>query len=335
MSTMKDIAKQAQVSIATVSNVINGNYSHVSPENVSKIQQIIQELNYVPNMSARSLVKNSSRIIGVINYLASRRGKFLQDPFHAVLVDSIEKNLSQKGYYMMVKSVDSEEELLTLLRCWGMDGFIITGSVDNENFEGLLAANKPFVLVDTYVKTENVMSVGLEDYQGGYLATKYLIDRGHRNIVFASPKPIPGGVINERYRGYKNALESEKIKLNPKNIYYQDPTVTEGIKLGHKLSKRRDITAVVTTADMLAAGVISGLRDRNIKVPDDISVIGFDDLEICILTAPRLTTVHQDPQIKGQLVAEMIVRSLTGKQLINPNIVLPVNLVERESVRTL
>ncbi len=335
MATMKDIAKKAQVSIATVSNVINGNYSHVSPESVAKIQSIIQELNYVPNMSARSLVKNSSKIIGVVNYLASRSGKFLQDPFHAVLVDSIEKSLTKKGYYMMVNSVDCEEDLLTLLRCWGMDGFIITGSVDNESFEGLQSAKKPFVLVDSYVKTENVMSVGLEDYHGGYLATKHLIDRGHRNIAFASPKPIPGGVINERFRGYKDALDEAGISLDTHNIYYQDPTVTEGTKLGHKLSKRRDVTAVVTTADLLAAGIISGLRDRNIKVPDDVSVIGFDDLEICLLTSPRLTTIHQDPQVKGHLVAEMIIRSLEGKPLINSNIVLPVNLVERESVRSL
>lgn len=335
LSTMKDVAREAKVSITTVSNVINGNYSHVSPETVSTIKSIIDELNYTPNMSARSLVKNNSQIIGVINFYVSPKESFIQDPFHAALLDSIEKTLTKKGYYMMVNSVSSEDELLTLLRCWSMDGFIITGTLGKENFDGLLSANKPFVLVDSYLKNPNAMSVGLEDYRGGFLATKYLIDRGHRDIVFASPKPIPGGVIDERLRGYKTALAEAGINVSEHNIYHQELTVTEGIRLGHKLAKRKNITAVVTTADWLAAGIISGLRDQNVRVPEDISVIGFDDLDICMLTNPRLTTIHQDPQIKGQLLAEMITRVLNGKQMINPNIVLPVNLVERESVKSL
>ena len=332
---MKDVAQAAGVSITTVSNVINGNYSHVSPETVERIKAIIGELDYTPNLSARSLVKNNSRIIGVVNYQTSKAGAFIHDPFLGTLLDSIERTLTATGYYMMVGSVQSEAELLRLLRVWSMDAFIVTGSIDSENLEGLLAAGKPFVLVDSYLKTPNAMSVGLEDYRGGYIATRYLIDRGHRSIVFASPRPIPGGVIAERIRGYRQALEEAGLPFSAENIFHRDLNVTEGVRLGRELARRRDITAIVASADLLAASIISGLRECGAEVPRDFSIVGFDDLELCMLIHPRLTTIHQDPEIKGRLVAEMVVRTLRGKALINPNIVLPVNLVERESVRSL
>lgn len=165
------------------------------------------------------------------------------------------------------------------------------------------------------------------------MATRYLIDKGHRNIVFASPAIKHSGVVEERFRGYKMALQEADIPFQSNNVYQQEINIIEGIELGHKLSVRTDVSAIFATADILAAGIISGLNERGKRVPDDFSVIGFDDLYISSLTAPRLTTIHQDVQQKGKIAAESLIRVIEGTPNDDNNIVLPVKLVERHSVK--
>jgi LacI family transcriptional regulator len=131
------------------------------------------------------------------------------------------------------------------------------------------------------------------------MATKYLIDKGHRNIIFASPIIKQNGVVEERFKGYKMALNENGIPFEKRNVYQQEINITEGIELGHKLSLREDTTAIFATADILAAGIISGLTERGKRVPEDYSIVGFDDLYISSLTAPRITTIHQYIQEKG------------------------------------
>jgi LacI family transcriptional regulator len=334
MATLKDIAREANVSVTTVSNVIHGNYKRVAPETVEKIKTIIEQNNYVPNMTARSLVNKLSKIIGVINHVVPEKsGNFISDPFHSVVIEGIEKKLNEKGYYLMVRTVHNEDELFSLLRNWNMDGLILTGLFQDDFFEKLMNADVPFVLVDSYIDNQKVLNIGLEDCQGGYMATKYLINKGHRNIVFASPIIKHNGVVEERYKGYKMALKEAGIPFDNKNVYQQEITITEGIELGHKLSGRKDVTAIFATADILAAGIISGLNEKGKRVPDDFSIIGFDDLYISSLTAPRLTTIHQDVQEKGKIAAESLISVIEGASIKNNNIVLPVSLVERHSVK--
>lgn len=334
MVTLKDIAKEAKVSVTTVSNVIHGNYKRVAPETVERIQMIIKRDNYVPNMTARSLVNKLSKIIGVINHVVPEKsGNFISDPFHSVVIEGIEIKLREKGYYMMVRTVYSEEDLFSLLRKWNIDGLIIIGLFQDEFFERLAMANVPFVLIDSYIENKKALNIGLDDRRGGYLAAKYLIDKGHRNIVFASPIIKRNGVVEERFIGYKMALEEANIPFKEKNVYQQEITITEGIDLGHKLSRRKDITAVFATADILAAGIISGLTEEGKNVPEDISIVGFDDLYISSLTAPRLTTIHQDPQEKGKVAVEALINVIEGDSIEEHNIVLPVSLVERHSVK--
>lgn len=336
MVTLKDIAKEAKVSVTTVSNVIHGNYKKVAPETVERIQMLIKRDNYVPNMTARSLVNKLSKIIGVINHVVPEKsGNFISDPFHSVVIEGIEMKLREKGYYMMVRTVYSEEDLFSLLRKWNIDGLIIIGLFQDEFFERLTMANVPFVLIDSYVDNKKVLNIGLDDRRGGYLATKYLIDNGHRNIVFASPIIKRNGVVEERFIGYKMALDEANIPIKNQNVYQQEITITEGIELGHKLSGRNDITAVFATADILAAGIISGLKEEGKSVPEDISIIGFDDLYISSLTAPRLTTIHQDPQEKGKVAVEALINVIEGNPMEDHNIVLPVSLKERHSVRNI
>ncbi len=337
MPTIKDIAREAGVSVTTVSNVIHGKSSHVAQETVERITKIIEQHNYTPNLSARALVNRSSRIIGVINHLISDSSgeSFLQDPFHGACIGGIERTLRDRGYFMMVRTVENEHELFSLFTNWNLDGVILTGLFEDSFFGRLVTTDKPIVLLDSYVKNRKVFNVGLEDYRGGYIATEYLIRRGHRNIVFASPHIERAGVLEERFRGYRDALKAAGIPLETRNVYEHPITIDEGRELGRILAERRDVTAVFASADLLAAGIIGGLNERGLRVPEDVSVMGFDDVYISRITTPQLTTVHQDAREKGVLAASMMVDYLQGKPAVSRSVVMPVSIVERGSVRQL
>ncbi|MDR2070818.1 MAG: LacI family transcriptional regulator [Treponema sp.] len=334
MSTIKDIAQAAGVSVTTVSNVIHHRKTRVAPQTIERINKIIEMYNYVPNMSARALVSKSSRIIGVINHLFQAQPiSFLQDPFHAALLGGIEKTLRERGYYMMIRTVADEDELYSLFNNWNLGGVILTGLFDDSFFTRLLEANKPLVLLDSYIKNDKIINVGLEDYRGGFMAVQHLIDKGHRNIIFAAPPFHKHGVIEERFKGYRSALRKNNIPFSPGNVYRKELTIDEGIALGLELSLRRDITAVFATADILAAGIITGLARGKRRVPRDISIIGFDDVFFNPIITPPLTTIHQNVVEKGTVAAGIMMDCLEGKEPESRNIVLPVSLVERDSVR--
>jgi LacI family transcriptional regulator len=336
MPTIKDIAREANVSVTTVSNVIHGKHARVAPETVERIKGIIKTYNYTPNLSARALVNRSSRIIGVINHLIqSQPISFLQDPFHGALLGGIEKKLRERGYYMMIRTVADESELFSLFNNWNLDGVILTGLFNDSFFTRLLSANKPVVLLDSYIQNDMIFNIGLSDYKGGLMATQYLIDKGHRNIVFASPHVQKQGVIEERLKGYRAALRKNGIPFSEKNLYQQEITIDEGLALGHTLSMRDDITAVFATADILAAGIIAGLTQAGRRVPQDVSIIGFDDIFLSSIISPPLTTIHQNAEEKGAVAAGIMMDHLEGKKFSSRNIVMPVTLVERESVQSL
>jgi len=336
MTTIKDIALAVGVSCTTVSNVIHGRAGRVSADTIMRINDTIDELGYVPNMSARSLVSSSSKVIGVISHLTSHKnGSIVEDPFHSAFIGSIERTLSNNGYYLMLRTVETTAELLAFLRNWNVDGLFLTGVFQDDFFQALSELSIPIVLIDSYVSHSNMCNVGLEDYKGGYTATRYLIDHGHKNIAFASPTIRERGVVNERFLGYKNALSEASIPFREELVFEQELDVATTIALGCKLAKREDITAVFATADILAAGIMAGIQQSGKNVPKDISVIGFDDINLCQLTSPKLTTIHQDASLKGTLAVNFLMDQLENNPIDNREVILPINLVERNSVRFL
>jgi len=336
MPTIKDIAREAGVSVTTVTNVIHGRSHKVARDTINRINAIIRENNYTPNLSARALVNKSSKIIGVINHLIrSPSISFFQDPFHSAILGGIEKTLQERGYYMMVRTVADEGELYSLFNNWNFDGVILTGLFDDSFFARLLEADKPIVLLDSYIKNDRIFNIGLDDRKGGFMATQYLIDNGHKNIIFASPKMHHHGVVEERLKGYKAALNKSGIQFDKKNVYQHEITLNEGIALGRVLSRRNDISAIFATADILAAGILTGLIQSGIKVPDDISIIGFDDFFYSQLTSPALTTIRQDAKEKGSVAAGIMTDYIEGKENLPRNTTMPLCLVERASVKNI
>lgn len=336
MVTIEDIAKEAGVSATTVSNVIHGRTNKVSAYTVELINEIIRERGYVPNLSARAMKTRSSKVVALINHLESRdQEKFMSDPFFMDLTSAVEKALRERGYFLMIRAISESEDLLAFLRNWNVEGVFMPGLFEDEPFyQTLLDLKLPVVLTDSYVSNLGHMTnIGLQDFEGGRIATEHLVQNGHKRIVFAGPKVKPGGVVEQRLLGYKQALADNGIPFDPSLVYECEFSTTKMMELGGALAKREDITGVFATADILAAGIMSGLQQAGRMVPRDISIVGFDDINWARMTMPMLTTVHQDAVKKGRLAAECMIQLLEGESNQLQNRVLPVQLVERHSVR--
>lgn len=189
------------------------------------------------------------------------------------------------------------------------------------------------MLIDSYINHPNMQNVGLEDFKGGYLATKYLIENGHRNIAFASPQIRHHGVVEERLRGYRQALDEFHIPYQDQFLFQGEFDVQSDMLLSRQIAAHKEITAVFATADILAAGIIAGLHEIGLNVPDDISVVGFDDVTLCQLIAPTLTTIHQDTVEKGKAAVEFMMNRLNNNRVEEHQKILPVRLIERKSVK--
>jgi len=334
MITIDDIAQAAKVSTTTVSNVINGRTNRVSPATLKRVNRIIDEMGYVPNMSARALVSQSSKVAALIHYYRPASGASFDDPFISSLTSAVEQTLRERGYYLMLRAVSDADELRSFLRNWSVDGLFLTGVFeDDELYSTLCKINKPIVLCDSYLSDYgNMANIGLQDLEGAKMATQYLIKYGHTQIAFCSPTIRPKGVDEMRMKGYRSALEEAGIEFNPDIVFSSGFSAKETIKLGRTIAQKSDITAIFATADLIAVGIMFGLRESGKNVPDDYSVIGFDDLNWCSLNNPSLTTIRQNSRLKGQLAADMMV-SMLGSGAAGQNIMLPVDLIERESVR--
>lgn len=336
MATIKDIAQATGVSCTTVSNVIHGRAKRVSAETVEKINEAIKTLGYVPNMSARALVSNSSKVIGFVNHvMTSKSSNFMEDPFHSTAIGAIESTLRENGYYLMLRTVETADDLVAFLQNWNVDGLFFTGIFKDNFFDEVARLNVPIVLIDSYVRQPHFCNVGLEDFKGSFQATRYLIENGHRRIAFASPSIKDGGVLQERFLGYKAALAEASIPFDKELVIKQEMDIDSCRKAADELLLHPDVTGLVVTADIMAAGIMTGLRERGIKVPDDISVVGFDDINISQMITPTLTTIHQDMNLKGRLAVDFMLQLLEGRPLEKYEITLPTHLVERHSVRRL
>lgn len=338
MVTIDDVARLAGVSNTTVSNVIHGKTKRVSEKTIQRIQQIIKETGYVPNMSARSLASRSSKVVALINHLDPQKsGNFMEDPFTNTLIGAVEHALRECGYYLMLRTVRDADDLLFFLHNWNVDGLFLTCLFEDDDlYAALLELDLPIVLTDSYLGDYSRMAnIGLQDFEGGYLATEYLLQNNHRHIAFACPPIRSGGVVERRLLGYRKALEDHSIPVDTDIVFEREFSTSGTIELGRLLAARRDITAVFATADIMAAGIMSGLQQSGCRVPEHVSVVGFDDINWCRMTMPMLTTIHQDANRKGELAAACMVKLLEGEVVEPRNSTLPVALKVRDSVRKL
>ena len=338
LSTIKDIAAEAGVSVMTVSNVINNNHARVSPATEKRVREIMAKHNYVPNMAARSLISKSSRIIAVLLPVwHSTTASMLRDPYAGQLVGYLEELLRAREYYVMLCSFERVDQVLMIQRTWQIDGMILTLPHEDAITRGLIEqTGTPLVVIDRHYDDLKTLSVCIDDRGGGYKAAKYLLEKGHRKIGFAAPSIHDSSVIRDRFEGFREALreygltEREDWLFDNAVLQAGGNAVAESI---HRMSDRP--TAVVATEDLLACGIIKGCQERGMQVPGDLSVIGFDDSMPARLITPELTTVAQDIREKASLSVSMLMNAIEDPSFREEYRILDVWVKERRSVRAL
>lgn len=330
--TIKDVANETGLSIATVSYAMSGK-KVLPPETVKLVTDAIEKLGYVKNISASSLVSNKSNLIGVV-IPQTEPGSVMvfENPFYSEMLSSIEYNARLQGYHVIVSGTNADEKYFNLAKQRNMDGVIVIGAYPEDFYEGLNQSNIPIVLVDSYLEDHQYKEVKLDDVYGGYVATKYLLDRGHTKIAFLSGKMKDGGVSSKRYQGYVNALEENGISVNEKYVFHGNVDFEDAKRLAGKIVEQTDCTAIFCMADIMAVGVIKELNRLKISVPEQISVIGFDNLNIANYCTPGLTTIGQDIFKKGKMAVDMLCKTIDNKEIKKEECILPVEVVERESV---
>ena len=335
MVTIKDMAEMLGISSTTVSNVIHGKTSEVSQKTVEKVEKLLEECDYVPNNSARSLTQNSSKIIGVA--LKSRKGKYdnvMADPFMSVMLGAIEAEIRSRGYYLMIYTTDDISALIRTILTWNVDGLLLIGIVHDDFVRIKSRYKKPVVLIDSYAPRDimNYVNVGLEDERGGYEMTRHLLDKGHRRIAFLADNME--GVDYIRYIGHQKAFAEYGIRTREKDLLIIRPDMIERESSMQELyTLSRNYTAFMCCSDYYAVMLMTYFRDRGVKIPEDLSITGFDDVMIARVSLPALTTVHQNPTKKGRLAVDYLLRMVQGEEPPEWDTKLPVELVIRDSVK--
>lgn len=329
--TLRDVAERAGVSPMTVSNVINGNRARVSPETIERVRRIAAELGYVPSASARSLSARSSRLIGLLVPTADEDSLMLS-PHNVAMVGQIERELRRFGYHLLLRGIADQREVTEALQSWSLDGAILLGFLDEE-IDGLTGETGVHLLaIDSYAGNPLTVGPRSDDFAGGRLAARRLLDLGHRRIVFAGPAFTGVGVVHERFEGFLAAYAEIGVEWDERLIETVNTTHADGLALGRELPSRHPgATAVFATADILAIGIMRGLAEAGVRVPEEVSVVGFDDLDLCEYVVPRLTTVSQDITAKATTAVRLLVEAIEkGTRPAEP-VTVAVSLVERDS----
>ncbi len=335
--TIKDVANKAGVSIATVSFVIN-NSKQVSSETKNRVLKTIKTLNYYPSKSARDLV---SKKTGFIGFILTDDHFLRTEPFYTRIFLGVEFEARNEDYYILLTSVRSDfsesDELPRFILNKSVDGIIIAGKIPTNLIERLSDYNLPTIFIDFAPPSNSFPLILIDNIQGGIIATDHLIHLGHKNIAFIGGD-IEHPSIRDRLNGYKQALEKANIPLKNNLIIIDSPYPDRqnGYNSAKRLfAKNKNVTAIFACNDAMAIGVMHYLKEKGYVIPDDVSLIGFDDVEADLMLNPLLTTVRV-PKIElgteaFRLIVNILKNKLKNKKSIPKKILVPVELIVRES----
>jgi LacI family transcriptional regulator len=326
MISIKDIARQVGVSPSTVSRVANGK-NYVNPKKREQILKIIEETGYVPSKAARNMVMKRSFAVGIV-----MPHSFTM--FQRQLFAIIERNLESFGYHTLFFFVkfdgQSERECLSRLRSEKLDGVILLQEISDQAFYESLRRLQLPMIASTF-SLPDIPSIHVDEKQAAMDAVGHLIGLGHRRIDMISGSDFAFG--KARVEGYYAALDAAGIERDSGRVLLAPSYTAEAgmNRMRELLLKDRDFTAVFAATDDLAIGVVRILKDKGLRVPEDVSVVGFDDIEIADYLIPRLTTIRQPLEEIGAQTALILHRAITGQAAPKQDQVLPYKLVIRES----
>ena len=325
MANIKDVAKLANVSVATVSRVIN-NKGYVNEHTKELVMQAIKELNYVPNEIARSLYRKSSKIVGII--IPDLKNEFFND-----MIAGIEEVIFKHGYKTMLctskESLDREKEYLQMFSTNKIDGLILcSNSPDIASYTNL---DIPIVALDRII-SKDIPSITADNYMGGILAANHLISNNCTHIV-QFRGPLPFAPANERANGFIQTIQRHSnIKLHTIELDYNLDSTSI---IEQFLTTNPQIDGIFAASDIFAANCIRCLKKLGRKIPQDVKVIGYDNISICEFTDPTISTIAQPIVDMGELAAETLFKLIKNEPIEQFHVSLPVKLIERESTGSL
>jgi len=327
--TIEMVARAAGVSLSTVSRILNCT-AVVSEPKGQAVRDAIATLGFVPNPVARGLAGGRTLSIGVMT-------QAIDSPFYGAALRGIEDQLEPAGYSPLFVSghwnAAAEARCIDVLRSRRVDGIIVlTGRITDQALK-VCAKALPVVVTGRSLKAPGLFSLNFDNFEGGRIATQHLIQLGHRRIAFISGDPMHPDAT-ERQRGYRAALEAAGITFDPALVVPGEFHEVNGLlAVDRLLESRQRFTAIFAANDQMAFGAALGLQRRSLRVPDDVSIVGFDDLPTSQYAIPPLSTVHQPAYEMGQLAASALLQMLSG---VKPTAELPApRFVARESSRRL
>lgn len=332
-ATIKDIARETGLSIATVSKYMNG--ATLREKNRVAIERAIKKLNYTVNEYARGLKSNKSRTIGVVI-------PELSNLFVTQIITSMEDLLRSRGYSVIICDCHTDEKLeceaVRFLLGKMVDGIVnMPVCKDGRHLQPALEKKIPIVLIDRPIEqlTGEVDCVLIDNTAAAGMATRYLLARGHREIgIIVGPEDV--FTSTQRLKGYYEAFSSQGLVPGEENIQHGDYTVQSGYESMRRLLLRKQCTAVFVTNYEMTLGAIIAVNEMGLKIPEEISVVGFDNMDLSRITHPKLTIVTQPLEQIGMQAAKLLLEHLTGSVPVSPvAISLSTTLQEGASVLTL
>lgn len=326
--TLKMVAEKAGVSVNTASRAIN-NKPDINEETKKRVLNIAQELGYVRNDTAVALRTKKTGTIGVV--IADNR-----NPFYAEVLNGMEVAAREKNYHIILantqRDYQKEEEAINLLLAKRVDGLLIAPVQDRDNdIKNLIETNIPFVIVGRDFENIEVDAVYNDEIKGGFLATEYLIKKGHKRIAlingFLHKSPAKG-----RLEGYKKALKRYGIPFDDSLVTVGDIDIKDGYERTRQmLEKNLDFTAIFAYNDMMAFGAMQAIKEKGLRIPEDIGLVGYDDIPFSSLISPSLTTIRLKKQELGAESVKLLLSRINGSREKTKKIMLDVEFVERKT----
>lgn len=329
MKTIKDIAKEAKCSISTVSKALNDR-PDVSKKTKERILEIVEKYNFYPNAYGKGLKRKLTENIGVIFCRESR--PLSQNPFYSRVLEGIEAELAINNYNLVLHflSVEGKVDIPKMILEKQVDGLILVGIITKEFINKIKDIHIPSIFIDPKFPINNFSQVLIDNEYGAYLATQHLIQMGHERIGFIS------GALDRlsfklRYDGYVRALKFYKCKFDP------DLIKASGLEEGYThvselLDLKNPPTAIFSTNDINAIYGYKAIKERNLRIPEDISIIGFDDIEFARMSSPPLTTIRVYKEELGSIAVRNLLQSLHENIHAHSTTIVPIKLIIRESI---
>lgn len=327
--TIKTIAKMANVSCTTVSRVLN-NKADVKEETRELILDLMEKYQYQPNVFARGIQSNKSNCIGLI--IPRELDYILTNSFYAEIIRGILEELNIRGYYLLFCNTEKQEDIVSMYRQRRVDGFIMIrlGIYDKDIIAVLKSIEAPFVATTTVQGEDSMIHVDIDNYNSACMAVEHLVSLGHRQISMIAAS---NSLVNskQRLQAFKDTLAEHQLTFEERFVTEDDTSMQGGYNAMKRILSYDDSpTAVFVGGDIMALGAMKAIREAGRKIPDDISIIGFDGIPESEYTEPPLTTIRQPIFEKGQRAALTLINLLEGKDDVQ-SVTMDVELVVRGS----